>query len=69
MKEGTVPVPQTAPALNAIITYHVSGVIAFGESHSGGGGTPVSVYLVIELFSRTHIFTIHLILPLSRIRQ
>jgi hypothetical protein len=42
--------PKTAPALNAIITKHFIGVIASGGSHSGGGGTPVSVYLVIELF-------------------
>jgi len=30
-------------------------VIAFWGSHSGGGGTPVSVYPVIELLSRADI--------------
>jgi hypothetical protein len=37
--EGGYSACPPAPALNAIITYHVSGVIAFGENHSGGGGT------------------------------
>ena len=31
---------------------YLSGVIAFEGSHSGGGGTPLSVYLIIEHFSR-----------------
>jgi len=47
--------PQTALALrdSACITF--PGLIVFGGSRSGGSETPVSVWLVIEHFSRAQM--------------
>ena len=52
MKEGAVPVPRYHPYDES--KGHREGVIASGGCH-GGGGTPVSVQRVIEIFSRAGI--------------
>jgi hypothetical protein len=50
MKEGTVPVPHTAPALSDDDVAPVWG-LSYRGSHSGGGETPMSVSVVMEYFS------------------
>jgi hypothetical protein len=51
MKDGTVPVPPYCTALSDDDAFPVRGLSHRG-SHSGGGGTPVSVELVMEYFPR-----------------
>jgi hypothetical protein len=57
--EGTVPVPHTSPALSDDEVVPVRGFYRIGSrGHSGGGGTPLSGYLVIEHFNRV-LFEYH----------
>jgi hypothetical protein len=51
MKEGTVSVPHTTPALSDDDIVPVVG-LSHRRSYSNGGATPVSVSLVMEHFSR-----------------
>jgi len=55
MTEGTVPVPHTAPALCDDNLVPVGGYRIRG-SHSGGGETPMSVNLVIEISPEPLLF-------------
>jgi hypothetical protein len=50
MTEGTVPVPHTSPALIAMMTYYLIGVIAFVGSHSDGGERSMDVQFLFEHF-------------------
>ena len=59
MREGTVPVPPDLPCAYGIVMYYLFRSYRIsGGSRSGWGETPVSVYHVIEHFSRAEILLI-----------